>query len=107
MFEWLCIATTIRCFSANGAIFFADSSVADAVMISAPSAFAISKPRLISVVREPDVRAVVVGPDLIPARSNFLRIASKCSSGVSMRQRLRSSRDFLGLLRAVVPRPNG
>jgi hypothetical protein len=47
-FECPCIATTIRCCSANGLIRGATSSVVDAVMISAPSAFAISKPRAIS-----------------------------------------------------------
>ena len=46
--EWPCIATTIRCFSANGAIRLATSIVVELVMISAPSAFAISKPRSIS-----------------------------------------------------------
>ena len=48
MFECPCIATAILCFSASGAIRFATSSVVDAVMISAPSALAISKPRSIS-----------------------------------------------------------
>ena len=46
--EWPCIATTIRCFSANGWIRFATSSVVDAVMMPAPSAFAIWNPRSIS-----------------------------------------------------------
>ena len=48
MFEWLCIATIILCFSANGATRFAAVSVLDAVMNPAPSARAISKPRSIS-----------------------------------------------------------
>jgi len=48
VFEWPCIATTIRCFSANGAMRLATSSVVELVMISAPSAAAISKPRSIS-----------------------------------------------------------
>jgi hypothetical protein len=47
-FECPCIATIVRCLSANGAIRFATSSVVDAVMISAPSALVISKPRSIS-----------------------------------------------------------
>ena len=47
-FEWLCIATIILCFSANGTTRLADDSVLDAVMNSAPSARAISKPRSIS-----------------------------------------------------------
>ena len=47
-FEWLCIATSILCLSANGATFLAALTVADAVMKPAPSALAISKPRSIS-----------------------------------------------------------
>ena len=47
-FEWLCIATIILCFSAKGTTRFAADSVLDAVMNSAPSARAISKPRSIS-----------------------------------------------------------
>ena len=47
-FEWLCIATGILCFVANGTMRRAASIVAEAVMISAPSALAISNPRLIS-----------------------------------------------------------
>ena len=47
-FEWLCIATGILCFAANGAMRRAASIVAEAVMISAPNALAISNPRSIS-----------------------------------------------------------
>ena len=47
-FAWLCIATRNLCLSANGATRAAAFSVADAVMKSAPSALAISKPRSIS-----------------------------------------------------------
>ncbi len=47
-FEWLCIATIILCFSANGTTRFDAESVVEAVMNSAPSARAISKPRSIS-----------------------------------------------------------
>jgi hypothetical protein len=42
------MATTIWCFSANGTTFRATGRVVEAVMISAPSAFAIWKPRSIS-----------------------------------------------------------
>ena len=45
IFEWLCIETIILCFSAKGATRFAVVSVLEAVMNSAPSARATSKPR--------------------------------------------------------------
>ena len=46
--EWLCIATAMRCFSANGTTRLATDSVVDAVITPAPNALAISKPRSIS-----------------------------------------------------------
>jgi hypothetical protein len=42
------MATGISCFAASGAMRLATSSVVDAVMIPAPRARAISKPRSIS-----------------------------------------------------------
>ena len=48
MFEWLCTATTIWCRAAKGTTRFIAERVDEAVMISAPSARAISKPRSIS-----------------------------------------------------------
>ena len=47
-FEWLCMATAILCFSANGTTRLAIVTVVEAVMTSAPNAFAALKPSSIS-----------------------------------------------------------
>ena len=67
VFEWLCIATTILCFSANGTTRFATSSVVEAVMISAPSALRHLEAAVDFLVGEVVVGAVVEGVDRMPA----------------------------------------
>ena len=76
----------------------AASSVADAVMISAPSALAISNPRSISVVGEAGVRAVVErvdrdagGLELLPDRAEVIegRLESPLPQGLSRLLHLR------------------
>lgn len=56
VFEWLCIATIVRCLAANGATRREAESVEDAVTISAPRARAVSNPRSISSSEKPSLK---------------------------------------------------